>query len=216
MYVANGDSIMILKDDKLHHKIDFKARYRNEKSYYVIGGRWHQQFGVDVYMIDTDGNLFSICWTYIEESMPMVPKLIDSQVEDFYVSGKAMAIVYGNNDLNLPGSIIVESKALPADVKWSTILGASNRWIVAGNNKGHAILATLSTKGLFKSSLTIKLTHNGYNPEEYATLYSMRKTVELKDCSMVLAFGIDSCCHLISMRKSGQLILVQSMCDIYD
>ena len=69
-----------------------------------------------------------------------------------------MAIVYKNGDLKLPRSIKINSKTMPAYVKWSAIVGASNSWIVAGDKEGHIVLATLSTKGLVKSSLTIKLT----------------------------------------------------------
>ena len=165
-------------------------------------------------MIDTDDNLNCICWTDIEKGIPVVTKLIDSLVEDFCVTRKGMAIVYTNGDLKLPGSIKVDSKITPADVKWSTVVGASNRWIVAGDNKGHVVLLTLTTKGLMRLSLTIKLTHNGFRPEEYATLYSIKMAVERRHCSLLLAFGNDGCSYLISMKKSGQLILVQSIASI--
>ena len=167
-------------------------------------------------MIDEKDDLYTICWTDIEKGTLVAPKLIDSQVEDFYVTRKGMAIVYMNGDLKLPGSIKVDSRTMPADVKWSTIQYTSNRWIVAGNNKGHALLATLSTKGLVQSSLTIKLTHNGYDPSLLGTLKYLKVTVERKCCSLLLAFGTDGCCHLISMRRSRPLILVQSIASILD
>ena len=152
----------------------------------------------------------------MEQNMAAVPKLIDSQAEDFYVNSKGMAIVYINGDLKLPGSARVESKTMPSDVKWSAIVGASSRWIVAGGRKGHLVLVTLSTKSLVRSSLTIKLTQNGYRPELHATLYCIKVAVVRRHCSLILAFGIDGCSHLISMNKSGQLILAQSIASILD
>ena len=167
-------------------------------------------------MLDNDDSVYSIYWTDIEKGGPVVPKLVDSQAEDIFVIRKGVAILYKNGELKLPRSIIVDSKSMPADIKWSAIEGASNRWIVAGNNKGHSILTTLSTKGLVQSSLMIKLTHNGYWPKEYATLKHLKVAVERKHNSLILAFGTDGCCHLISMRRSGQLILVQSIASILD
>ena len=179
--------------------------------------KWHQQFRDNVYMIDIEDNLYRICWTDIEHGIPVVPKLIDSHVEDFYLARKGMAIVYLRGDLKLPGSIKVDSKAMPTGVKSPTIVCASNRWIIAGHKEGHAVLATLSTKGLVQSSLTIKLTHNGCRPAEYPTLKYLKKAVERKCCSLILTFGTDGCCHLISLIRSGRKIIqVQSIANILD
>ena len=216
IYVCSKNSIMILKDGKLKHLVEFMARDVYDKNEYQICNRWYQQFRDNVYMIDREDNLYSICWVDIEQNIPAVPKLIDSQVEDFYVTVKGMATVYKNGDLKLPGSIMIDSKAMPVDVKWSTIIGASNRWIVAGDKKGHAVLAPLSTKGLVKSSLTIELTHNECWVQEHPILKYLKVAVERRRCCLMLAFGIDGCCHLISMSRSGQLILVQSIARILD
>ena len=127
-YVFSGfDGILMLKDDKLHVKIEFKHRYRLDKNFHIICDRWNQQFGVDVYMIDRQDHLYSLCWTDIEQNIPVVLKIIDSLVEDFCVTNNGMAILYTNGDLKLPGSIMVESKIMPADAIWSTIIKSSNR-----------------------------------------------------------------------------------------
>ena len=208
---------MILKDGKLQHLIEFMARDVYDKNEYRIGNRWHQQFRDNIYMIDREENLYSICWVDIEQNTHVIPRLVDSQVEDFYVTGKGMATVYKNGDLKLPGSIMIDSKTMPADVKWLTIVGVSNRWIVAGVNEGHAVLSALSTKGLVKSSLTIELTHNDYWGEEGDPfLKYLKVAVERRRCCLMLAFGTDGCCHLISIRSSGLLILVQSIASILD
>ena len=167
-------------------------------------------------MIEVNDNLYSICWTDIEHGAHVIPKHIDSQVEDFHVTRKVMSILYKNGELKLSRSIMVESTIMPTDVKWSAVVGTSNRWIVAGDKKGHVELATLSTKGLVKSSLTIKLNHNGYKSEEYATMHSIKVAVERRHSCPIVAFGTDSCCHLISMIRSGQMILVQSIASISD
>ena len=216
MYVRSEDGITLLKDGKLQFEIGFRARLRLENCYYSICSRWNQQFGVDIYMIDEKDDLYTICWTDIEKGTPVAPKLIDSQVEDFYVIRKGMAIVYRNGDLKLPGSIKVDSKTIPADVKWSTILYTSNRWIVAGHNKGHVVLVRLSTKCIVRSSLTIKLSHNGYDAALLGTLKYLKVAVERRYCCLLLAFGTDGCCHLISMRRSRPLILVRSIASILD
>ena len=216
MYVCKENDVMILKYGKFQCNLGLRPRLRYDKNYNLIRGRWHQHFRDNVYMIDTGDNLYSMSWSDIEHGPPVALKLIDSQVEDFYVTRKGMAIFYKNGDLKLPGPIKVDSKAMPAGVKSPTIIYTSNRWIIAGDKEGYAVLATLSTKGLVQSSLTIKLTHNGSRPAEYPTLKYLRIAAERRYCSLILAFGIDSCCHLISMRRSGQLILVQSIASILD
>ena len=82
LYVFPGNDIMILIDVKLLHKFDFTARVRFEKSKYLQYNKWHQQFRDNVYMIGRENNLYSICWTDIEHGIPVVPKQIDSHVED--------------------------------------------------------------------------------------------------------------------------------------
>ena len=216
IYVCRKNSIIILKDGKLQHLIEFMARDVYDKNEYRIGNRWHQEFRHNIYMIDREENLYSIFWVDIEQNTHVVHKLVDSQVEDFYVTGKGRAIVYKSGDLKLPGSIMIDSKTMPVDVKWLTIVGVSNRWIVAGDNKGHAVLAALSTKGLVKSSPTIELTHNANWGEGDPILKYIKVAVERRRCCLMLAFGTDGCCHLISMRSSGQLILVQSIATILD
>ena len=216
IYVSSENATMILKDGKLQFNLDFRPRYRYGKSYYDICGRFHQQFRDNVYMIDKQDSIFSICWTDIEQSMPVALILIDKKIEDFYVTRKGIAIVYTDGNLKLPRSIMVESTIMPADVKWSAVVGASNRWVVAGDDKGYIILVALSTKGLMKSSLKINLNHNGYRPEEYATMHSIKVAVERRHCCLILVFGTDGCFHLTSMSRSGHLMLVQSIASILD
>ena len=65
-------------------------------------------FGVDVFLIYRNYNLYSICWTAIEQSIPLTFKQIDARVEDFYVTRKSMAILHDNGDLKLPRSMMVK------------------------------------------------------------------------------------------------------------
>ena len=217
MYVSSSpDGISILKDGKLQYNIDFKPRYRYGKSFFSLLGRWNQQFNDQVYMIDHRDHLYRIFWTDIVQSVSVIPELIGSQVEDFCVSKKGMAIIYKNGDFKLPGEIMVKSERFPADVRWSIVVRASHRWIISGDHIGNAVMMALSEKGYMQSSLTVKLNHSGYKPEQHAVLYCLKVAVERRRCCLILAFGIDGCCHLISMTRSGYLILIESIDSMLD
>ena len=218
MYVSNGmNRVSILKNNIFHVKIDILPRYRVDKTYYTIRNRWHQQFRVNVFLIDIRDDLYCICSTEIEQNRPIIAKLVDSKVEDFYINKKGMAIVYKNGCVRLPESIVVESKAMPVGVGWSHVVGVADRWIVAGDlDDSDVLLATLSKRNGVQATLTVRLTHNGFMPDWYSTLKYLKVADERRNCALVMAFGFDSCCHLISMRGSGRLILVQSIASILD
>ena len=68
LYVCGSDGTKIFRDGKSQFKTNFRARYRFDKNDYAIRDRRHEQFGVDVYMIDINNNLYSICWPDIDKA----------------------------------------------------------------------------------------------------------------------------------------------------
>ena len=112
------DGITIYINAKWHSNIEFMDRHRHDKAYYDICSRWYQQFDSNIYIVGDWDMLCRTSWIDIEqsESVAVIPKLIDSQVEDYFVTRGGNAIVDVNSDLKLPGEIVVESKTLSAEV----------------------------------------------------------------------------------------------------
>ena len=51
-------------------------------------------------------------------------------------------------------------------------------------------------------------------PAAHAVVYGVKAAVELWHASILLAFGDDGCCHLISMTRRGRLAVLQSIASI--
>ena len=80
MYVSRTDDIMVLKNGKVQFNVQVPDQFELDNNDDIIWGRFHQQFGADVYVVDANKNLYSICWTDIENDIFVVPKLIDMEV----------------------------------------------------------------------------------------------------------------------------------------
>ena len=105
-------------------------------------------------------------------------------------------------------------------------------WIACGDRDlktdGHAIMASVNDKGDIRSTLTLKLTSNGYVNKftdpfgdksieyedlEFAGIYSLHNVYVRGRRGIMLAIERDGCCHLISVMY-GIMSKLQSIASI--
>ena len=117
-------------------------------------------------------------------------------------------ILNTGNNLTLPNGIEVDLYA-KVDFKaaWTMVACIAKCWIACGDRDlktdGHAIMASVNEQGRIRSTLTLKLTSNGYVDErdgrKYAGIYSLHNVFVRGMEGIMLAIERDGCCHLISV-----------------
>ena len=86
-------------------------------------------------------------------------------------------------------------------------------WIVSGDHKDKASMASICKKGIVRSTLKVKLTSNGYKNRDdgkYGGIYALRKVYVTGMQGIMMAIERDGCCRLISVDY-GRLTVLQSI-----
>ena len=219
LVVSFDDQMIILRDLVEIGQIEFAAKYEYCKSGNEIRGRYAQQAGHSVYAVDDGARLYRIEWQDIKDGK-YVKTLVKEKVENFYVDGRlGLATLSTNNVLSSPSGTDVDLKAkVDSKATWTIVACIAKCWIVCGDRDhetdGHAIMTSVNDKGDVRSTLTLKLTSNGYVNDEgikfkFASIYSLHNVFTRGRRGIMLAIERDGCCHLISVVY-GRLSKLQS------
>ena len=226
---VRGDGPMdIVRDLVEIGQIAFTSKLEACKNGHHIRGRYAQHVGHSVYALDRDARLYRVEWQDIKDGK-YVKTLVKEDVNNFYVDGvlglatlnKGNILIRGNS-LTLPNGTLVDLKAnVDAKTNWTIVACIAECWIACGERDletdGHAIMASVSNKGNIRSTLTLKLTSNGYNHWrdiiKFAGIYSLHNAFTRGRRGIMLAIERDGCCHLISVHY-GRLSKLQSIASI--
>ena len=194
-------------------QIEFQTKFEYCKNNQLIHGRYAQQAGNTVYVVDRYGDLYRIEWQDIKEGIDH-KKLIKRNVENFYVDKElGMAIVDWNCTLSLDNKVEVDLTKVNTQAKWTIVSCIAKCWIVSGDHKDKASMASISKKGDIRSTLKFKLTSNGYKGNygrKYGGIYALQKVYAIGMRGIMMAIERDGCCHLISVDY-GRLTVLQSI-----
>ena len=197
-------------------QIDINAKLERCKNYEPFHGRYAQQAGHSVYIVDRQARLYRIEWQDIKDGK-YGKTLVKEYVFNFYVDGRlGLATLNVDNTLSLPNLTVVDLKA-KVD-KWTIVTRIAKCWLVCGDIDidGYAIMVSVTEKGYVRSTLKLKLTSNGYTNgggKMFAGIYSMQKAFVRGRRGIMLAIERDGCCHLISVNY-GRLSKLQSIASI--
>ena len=212
----------IFKDLKVIGYIEFDAKGERCKSDRILRSRYEQQVGHSVYALDRDARLYRIEWQDIKDGK-YVKTLVKENVENFYVDGRlGLATLNLNHTLSLPSDTEVDLKAnADSEATWTIVTCIAKCWIACGDRDldidGHAIMASVNSQGDIISTLTLKLTSNGYKDYKdsrmFAGIYSLHQAYVRGRRGIMLAIERDGCCHLISVAY-GIMSRLQSIASI--
>ena len=222
LVVRYGGSIVILRDLQEIGQIEFVIKGNCCKNYHRIRGRYAQQAGHSVYVVDRHSSLYRVEWQDIKDGK-YVKTLVKEDVNNFYVDGRlGLASLNTEDDLSLPSGTEVDLYAkVDSKATWTMVTCIAKCWIACGDRDlktdGHAIMASINNKGDIISTLKLKLTSNGHlNAEgliEFAGIYSLHNAYTRGRRGIMLAIERDGCCHLISVNY-GIMSKLQSIASI--
>ena len=194
-------------------QIEFQVKIEDCKNESIIYGKYSQQVGKTVYALDQDGGLYRIEWQDIQKCIDHKKK-VKSHVQNFYVDEiLGMAIVDWNVTLYLDNEVEVDLTKVITEVKWMIVACIAKCWIVSGDLKDQASMASISKKGEVRSTLKLRLTsngHKGWGGLKYGGIYALRKVYVAGMRGIMMAIERDGCCHLISV-DFGRLSILQSI-----
>ena len=194
-------------------QIEFRAKVKFCKNGLPIYGSYAQQAGQTVYAVDQDGDLYRIEWQDIKEGNYQ-KKQIRSNVENFFVDKiLGMAIVDTVGTLYLDNEVEIDLTKVNTEAKWTIVTCIAKCWIVSGDHKDKAVMASIIKKGDTRSTLKLRLTSNGFKNHvglEYTGIYALRKVYVTGMRGIMMAIEPDGCCHLISVDY-GRLTRLQSI-----
>ena len=221
LVVRLSELMIILKDLVEIDCAVFAAKYEYCKNGHVIRGSYAQQSGHSVYAVDRHSSLYRIEWQDIKDGK-YLKTLVKEDVVNFYVDGRlGLATLNWNSVLSLPSGTEVDLKAkVGIKARWAIVACIAKCWIACGERDlmtdGHAIMASVSDEGEIRSTLTLKLTSNGYVSEygrKFAGIYSLHNVFTRGRRGIMLAIERDGCCHLISVTH-GRMSKLQSVASI--
>ena len=205
--------IEILRDLQHIGQIEFQDRVEKCKNGQPIHGRYAQQTGQTVYAVDRYEDLYRIEWQDIKEGIYQ-KTLVKSYVQNFFVDKiLGMAIVDTADTLYLDNEVEVDLTKVNTQAEWTIVTCIAKCWIVSGDHKDQASMASINKKGEVKSMLKLRLTSNGYkhwNGRGYEGIYALRKVYVTGMRGIIMAIERDGCCHLISV-DFGRLSVLQSI-----
>ena len=144
--------------------IDFSGKSDKCKNGMPVLGRWSQQAGGSVYVVDhRGGGLYRVEWQDVKYGK-YCKTPVKSRVNDFYVDRDiGLCTVSWNGVLTLnSGTEVLLNQKVELDTNWTIVTCIVKCWIVSGQSDGHAIIASISNKGCFVSTAKLKLSSNGY------------------------------------------------------
>ena len=211
------DSIAIFRGLQEIDEIKFKARFDHCNNGAAIRGRYEQQTGQTIYVVDEYGELYRIEWQDIKDGN-YCKTLVKSNVEHFYLD-EVLSLATLNKDytLSLASGSEVDLKAkVDSKAVWTIVTCIAKYWIVSGDldHSSQAIMTSISKQGKIRSKLKLKLTSNGHENSEdgniYAGIFTLRETYIRGMRGIMLAIERDGCCHLISVMY-GRMAKLQSI-----
>ena len=190
LVVRDDQPVFILRDLVKVGQIKLEVNYYMCKNDHQIRGRYAQQAGHSVYVVDSHARLYRIDWQDIKDGKYR-KKLVKENVDNFYVDERlGLATINKNDILNthdsfnmngtlnkglptlnlgdtmpLPSDTAVDLKAkVDAEASWTIVTCIAKCWIACGEHyrDGYAIMASVNDKGDIRSTLKLKLTSNGY------------------------------------------------------
>ena len=212
-----NEPVLVVQASKVIYRMGILCRSRYCKNYSTIAGRWCQETGDSVYVIDHEDYLYRIVWLDIIDGNYAKKELIDSNVEDFWVIKGSFGMIHKDGVLKLPFGKILDLKSVESNAQWTIITEAAKHWIVSGDLDGQAIIASIKSSGKVKSTLTIHLTSIGIRvtiERTHATMYTLKTVTVVRHKSIVMAFERDSICHLISVNTSGKMMMINTIADV--
>ena len=197
--------IMIVRDLHEIGEVDVYGKYKDCKNGRPIHGRWSQQIGKTVYVVDKYETLYRIEWQDIKDGIYQAKKLELNNVKHFYADQRLdLATLHTNGRLDLNGDLPIDlRKKIDSNADWTIVNSIAKCWIVSGDLDGQAIMASITNKGDIRSTLRLKLTSNGYedhNEMAYGGIYALKNAYARHRRGIILAIERDGCCHLISVE----------------
>ena len=220
LLVVSNEPMAILRDQQVIGHIEFMVKIEFCKNSRSIRGRYAQHVGRSVYAVDYYAGLYRIEWQDIKDGK-YVKTLVKKNVENFYVDGRlGLATLNENHTLALPSGTVVDLKAkVDSEARWTRVTRIAKCWIACGERDlktdGYAIMASVGNKGDIISTLTLKLTSNGYEYRDtkFAGIFTLNPAFVTGRRGIMLAIERDGCCHLISVAY-GIMSKLQSIASI--
>lgn len=185
------------------------------KNSFQIHGRWSQQRGDDIFVIQYSTNdLYTVKWSEIKTNRQAIMKCIFSSVEDFFAAEDGtLGTLLTDGSLVLSTDSRIDLKLINDAVDWTIITKIRKLWIASGDRQDKATLAVITNSGIRRSRLSLTLTANGKVTYlgKHTSIYCIKPIRVRKGSSLFLACERDGFCHLISISDTGRLRHLQAV-----
>ena len=214
LIIRPSSQSIVFQGAKQMGKIDIKARSKACKNRAYIYGRWCQERGDDIYIIDIEDGLYHISWLDIRAGHYDKFTKIAIGIQDFYIDRNGGAgLLSMDGKVTLPRDKKVDINLIDAQKSWKIVIKSASRWIVSGEAEDRASIVSIDKSGRILSKIDIELTGNGLKNGAVTdpTFIDFIKSVIDRDNRSVMFVGErDGCWHLVSLSQRGKLILLQS------
>ena len=93
---------------------------------------------------------------------------------------------------------------------WSLVVEADKYWLASGEIGSQATIVWISSTGVLKSKIKVKMASNSIDGFDNTSIYSLEFISSKAAYDVIVAIERGGCLHMISMSKNGSLSLQSS------